>query len=186
TEDGQYAEKEKEGVQKLQKAASNMRQILKNNYISQIKKIAAFLSHKEHVYVIGRGVSYATTLESTLKIKEASYIHAEGFAGGELKHGVIALIEKGTPCIVYAPNDETYDDIISNAQEIKARGGTIIGIGPTENRVFDYFLKTGDFGDATILVQTTVAHLLGYYLAIAKNVPDPDKPRNLAKSVTVK
>ena len=61
--------------------------------------------------------------KATLKLKETSYVHAEGFAGGELKHGVIALIEKGTPCIIIAPNDETYDDVISNAQEVKARGG---------------------------------------------------------------
>ena len=80
--------------------------------------------------MIGRGLSYPTALEAALKIKEVSYIHAEGFAGGELKHGVIALIEPGTPCVVYAPNDETRADILSGAMELRSRGGYIIGIGP--------------------------------------------------------
>jgi glucosamine--fructose-6-phosphate aminotransferase (isomerizing) len=99
---------------------------------------------------------------------------------------VIALIEKGTPIIVFAPDDETYYDIISNAEEIKARGGYIIGIGPKNNEAFDEFLETANIEEATILPQVTVSHLLGYYLALARGNKDPDKPRNLAKSVTVK
>ncbi len=181
-----FAGKETEGKELLKKAAKNMTEILTDSYIAHVKLLADKLKTTEHIYIIGRGLSYATTLESTLKIKEASYIHAEGFAGGELKHGVIALIEKGTPCIVYAPNDETYDDILSNAQEIKARGGYIIGIGPKNNPVFDFFLQTADLAEATILPQSTVAHVLAYYLALARHIEDPDKPRNLAKSVTVK
>ncbi len=178
--------KEKEGAKLLRSAAVNVREILQETFVTQIKKIAKELKNKEHIYLIGRGLSYATTLEATLKLKEASYTHAEGFAGGELKHGVIALIEKGTPCIVFAPNDETYNDIISNAQEIKARGGFLIGIGPKQNKVFDRFLKTADVQDATIVPQITISHLLAYYLALIRGVEDPDKPRNLAKSVTVK
>jgi len=159
---------------------------LKSSFVRNLQKAAEELKNKEHIYVIGRGLSYATALEATLKIKETACIHAEGFAGGELKHGVIALIEKGTPCIVFAPNDETYDDIVSNAQEIKARGGFIIGIGPRSNSVFDRFLKTEDIGDATIIPQIVISQLLAYYLALKRGIKDPDKPRNLAKSVTVK
>ncbi|KKQ41565.1 MAG: Glucosamine/fructose-6-phosphate aminotransferase, isomerizing, partial [Candidatus Levybacteria bacterium GW2011_GWB1_37_8] len=133
------AEKQTQGKALLKKAAENVREILSEKFGKNLQKIADELKNKEHVYVIGRGLSYATALEATLKIKETAYIHAEGFAGGELKHGVIALVEKGTPCIVFAPNDETYDDIVSNAQEIKARGGFIIGIGPKNNKVFDRF-----------------------------------------------
>ena len=125
-------------------------------------------------------------METSLKIKETSLLHAEGFAGGELKHGVIALIEKGTPCIVLAPDDETYDDTVSNACELKARGGLIIGIGPKENKVFDLFLQTADLKEATIIPIVVISQLLAYYLALKRNVEDPDKPRNLAKSVTVK
>lgn len=180
------AKKQEEGRILLRKAGENVKEILKEEFVEEIQKVVDELSHKEHVYVIGRGLSYATALEATLKIKETACIHAEGFAGGELKHGVIALIEKGIPCIVFAPNDETYDDIISNAQEIKARGGFIIGIGPKNNKVFDKFIETTDAGDATIVPQVVISQLLAYYLALKRGIKDPDKPRNLAKSVTVK
>lgn len=180
------ANRTKEGQQLLTKAADNTSEILKASYIQKITAVVKKLHKSNHIYIIGRGLSYTAALEATLKIKEATYIHSEAFPGGELKHGVIALIEKGTPCIVFAPNDETYEEIVSNAQEIKARGGYIIGIGPKENEVFDDFLPTADVADATLLPQVAVAHLLGYYLALARGIKDPDKPRNLAKSVTVK
>lgn len=180
------AEKQNLGKQLLVDAAKNVKDILKETYLKQIVRLADELKRKEHIYIIGRGLSYATALEATLKIKETSYVHAEGFAGGELKHGVIALIEKGTPCFVFVPNDETYDAIISNAQEIKARGGFIIGIGPNNNRVFDVFLKTADIKHATIIPQVVIAQLFAYNLALKRKIKDPDKPRNLAKSVTVK
>ena len=181
-----FADKQKEGQEHLLKAAKNVTHILTDTYIEKIKAVAQKLAHKEHIYIIGRGLSYTAALEATLKIKEATYIHAEAFPGGELKHGVIALIEKGTPCIVFAPDDETYDEIVSNAQEVKARGAYILGIGPKNNTVFDDFLPTEDIKEATILPQVTIAHLLGYFLALARGMKDPDKPRNLAKSVTVK
>ena len=180
------AKKQKEGADLLLKAAKNIEKILNGATLFKIKKLAADLKSKDHVYVIGRGLSYATALEAALKLKEAAYVHAEGFAGGELKHGVIALIEKGTPCIVFAPNDETYDEIISNAQEVKARGGFIIGVGPKNNEVFDRWFKTADIAEATILPQIVYAQLLAYYTALERGVEDPDMPRNLAKSVTVK
>jgi glucosamine--fructose-6-phosphate aminotransferase (isomerizing) len=180
------ADRTKEAQQLLMKAAENTAKILEARYITKIVAVAEKLKKSEHIYIIGRGLSYTAALEATLKIKEATYIHSEAFPGGELKHGVIALIEKGTPCIVFAPNDETYEEIVSNAQEIKARGGFIIGIGPKNNEVFDEFLATDDIGEATILPEVTIAHLLGYYLSLARGNKDPDKPRNLAKSVTVK
>lgn len=181
-----FAKKHEQGRLLLLNASTNVKKILKDDFITDIKKVAQDLKNKEHIYIIGRGLSYAAALEASLKIKETSYIHAEGFAGGELKHGVIALIEKATPCIVIAPYDETYADIISNAQEIKARGGMIIGIGPKENKVFDRFIKTEDLKEATIIPQIVISQLLAYNLAIIRGVSDPDKPRNLAKSVTVK
>lgn len=180
------ANRQTEGQDLLKKAAKDIRMILGKKSIQEIKKAAKMLSKKEHIYIIGRGLSYTVALEATLKIKEAACVHAEAFPGGELKHGVIALIEKGAPCIVFAPNDETFDEIISNAQEVKARGGFIIGVGPRDNRVFDIHLKTSDIGDATLLSQVTISHLLAYYLALARGIKDVDKPRNLAKSVTVK
>jgi glucosamine--fructose-6-phosphate aminotransferase (isomerizing) len=178
------AGKTKEGVKAVSLAASEIDRILKEEE-ENIKKIAHFLSTKEHVFIIGRGASYPSALEAALKIREVSYIHAEGLAGGELKHGPISLISAGTPVIVFAPNDETNGAILSNAMEIKARGGVIIGIGPTNSSVFDYHIKVEDVKDGSYLAHLVPAQLLSYFLAVLKNL-DPDKPRNLAKSVTVK
>jgi glucosamine--fructose-6-phosphate aminotransferase (isomerizing) len=124
-------------------------------------------------------------LEAALKIKEVSYIHAEGFAGGELKHGVIALVEAGTPCVVLAPNDETFSSILSGAEEIKARGGYIIGISPSPSDVWDEHVQVADVGEAASIVNAVPPQILAYELALYRGL-DPDKPRNLAKSVTVK
>lgn len=170
------------GVNQIKKAVIEVEKLVRSQ---QIKKIAHQLKNKQHIYVLGRGVSYPTALESALKIKEASYLHAEAFAGGELKHGVIALIEKNTPVIIYNPEDETYDDTLSSAYEVKARGGYVIGVSSKTNQVYDEFIKVNDCQEATVIPNVVVAQLLGYYLALAKGF-DPDKPRNLAKSVTVK
>ncbi len=181
-----FAQRQNEGKLLLSQTAENVVEILKKENLTKIKELAKHLKAHEHIFLIGRGLSYAAALEATLKIKETACVHAEGFAGGELKHGVIALITKGTPCIVFAPNDDTYNSIISNAQEVKARGGFIIGIGSKENGVFDIFLKTANVKEATIIPQIVISQLLAYYLALERGIEDPDKPRNLAKSVTVK
>lgn len=180
------AGKAEEGRRSLEKTALGIKKLLLPAYISKIKKLAKNLSKKEHMYVLGRGLSYPAALEFALKLKETSYLHAEGFAGGELKHGVIALVEKGTPVFVLAPLDETYDEIISNAQEVSARGGYIIGLSPKPHPVFDYYFNVDDVGDSTLILEIVVSQLLAYYTALAKGLKDPDKPRNLAKSVTVK
>ncbi len=174
-----------DGAALVRRAAEGLRWMLADSWIDRVREVARTIYQAEHLYIIGRGLSYPTALEAALKIKEVSYIHAEGFAGGELKHGVIALIAPGTPCVVYAPNDETRADILSGAMELKSRGGYIIGIGPTCDPVFDVHLPTPDVGDAAPLVQALPAQMLGYHAALLRG-NDPDKPRNLAKSVTVK
>jgi glutamine---fructose-6-phosphate transaminase (isomerizing) len=179
-------DKQETAKEQLLRASEDIKKILHDDNTQKIKDLAEKLKTKEHMYILGRGLSYATAMEATLKIKETACVHAEGFAGGELKHGVIALIEQGTPCIVFAPNDETYDEIVSNAQEVKARGALIIGIGPKNNKVFDHFFETADNQEATLLSEVVISQLFAYYLALARNIEDPDKPRNLAKSVTVK
>lgn len=175
----------KDGKSLLIKTAEEIDRLLENRSIKKLKEIAKILGSCEFIYIIGRGLSYPTALEAALKIKEVSYIHTEGLAGGELKHGPIALISKGTPCIVFAPKDETHQAIISNATEIKARGGLVIGISPENSSVFDHWIEVGDVGKAQIMAQIVPVQLLAYYLATSKGY-DPDKPRNLAKSVTVK
>ncbi|MGD0329280.1 MAG: glutamine--fructose-6-phosphate transaminase (isomerizing) [Nitrososphaeria archaeon] len=149
-----------------------------------IKQIADKLKDKEHIFLVGRGLMYPTALEAALKIKEVSYIHAEGFSGGELKHGTIALIEDGTPCIVFSSR-ETEKDIVSNAMEIKARGGYIIGVNSKNNPIFDFFIKTPDSDILDPITHIVPIQILAYQLAVLRGY-DPDKPRNLAKSVTVK
>lgn len=167
----------------LLNAAEEIERILKQK--TKLEPIVNLLAKSEHIYVIGRGVSFPSALEAALKIKEVSYIHAEGLAGGELKHGVMALVSKGAPYIVFAPRDETYQAMISNAIEIKSRGGIIIGIGPEREDVFDYWIEVRDCADATVIAQIVPVQLLAYFLSVKKGY-DPDKPRNLAKSVTVK
>ncbi|GIW03552.1 MAG: glutamine--fructose-6-phosphate aminotransferase [Thermomicrobiales bacterium] len=174
-----------EGAKLVRLAAEGLRWMLSDGWLDRLREVAHAIYQAEHLYIIGRGLSYPTALEAALKIKEVSYIHAEGFAGGELKHGVIALIAPGTPCVVYAPNDETRADILSGAMELKSRGGYIIGISPASDPVFDVHLPTPDVGDAAPLVQALPAQMLGYHAALLRG-NDPDKPRNLAKSVTVK
>jgi len=177
--------KEKEAELLLNNAAKEAERILEDNNIKKIKEIAKTLKDSKNIYVIGRGLSYPSALEASLKIKEVSYIPTEGLAGGELKHGTIALIEKGTPCIVFAPKDETFESIISNATEIKSRGGVIIGVSSKKSDVFDYFIEVKDIAQAAFITQIIPLQLLAYFLAVYKGL-DPDKPRNLAKSVTVK
>ncbi|MCC7371861.1 MAG: glutamine--fructose-6-phosphate transaminase (isomerizing) [Chloroflexi bacterium] len=174
-----------EAARLLERAATEIEAMLSDSRRDLVRQIAEEVYLREHMYIIGRGPSYPMALEAALKVKEVSYVHAEGFAGGELKHGVIALIEPGTPCLVLAPNDETHDDILSGAMEVKARGGKIIGIGPKHDEAFDFHIPVADLGEASGIVQAVPAQLLGYYLALLRG-HDPDKPRNLAKSVTVK
>ncbi|MBI4153669.1 glutamine--fructose-6-phosphate transaminase (isomerizing) [Candidatus Woesebacteria bacterium] len=179
------AGKYKKGVLILKKVSRQMNKMFKNGLEKEIRKLAKKLKEKEHIHIIGRGINHATALEGALKIKEASYIHAEGFAAGELKHGVIALVEKGTPCIVVVANDRAREAVLSNAMEMKTRGGYIIGISPTKEKVFDYWLPVPDARVASPIVSVVPMQLLAYHLTILRGF-DPDKPRNLAKSVTVK
>lgn len=167
----------------LEKSANEIEGILKKT--EAIKELTDKISHTKHIYVLGRGLSYPIALESALKIKEISYIHAEGFPGGELKHGPIALIEKGTPVIVYVPNDETKEAVLANAMEVKARGAFVVGVGVEKTEAFDYFFEVQDTGASSVLPHVVFAQLLAYYLTLKLGL-NPDKPRNLAKSVVVK
>jgi glucosamine--fructose-6-phosphate aminotransferase (isomerizing) len=173
------------GAELVERAAAEIQSFLSDGRAQQLRELAEQFADAHHLYVIGRGPSYPMALEAALKIKEVSYIHAEGFAGGELKHGVIALIEPGTPCLVLAPADETFRAIVSGAQEIKARGGFIIGISPASSEVWDVHIPVADVGEAASIVNAVPPQVLAYELALRRGL-DPDKPRNLAKSVTVK
>lgn len=174
-----------EGKILLVNAASQINDMLNPRYEEHILKLAEKIQDVESMYVIGKGSNYPMALEAAIKLQEVSYIHAEGFAGGELKHGPIALIDKNVPCIAIVANDETKHEIISNAIEVKSRGGYIIGISPENHDVFDYWIKVPEVGEASPIVNIIPIQILAYQLAILRK-NNPDMPRNLAKSVTVK
>jgi glutamine---fructose-6-phosphate transaminase (isomerizing) len=152
----------------------------------QTIRIADLLKDIRDIYILGKSLHFPIALEGALKIKELTYIHAEGIAAGEIKHGPLALIDNNSVVIVINPRDNTYDDVLSNAHEIKARGATIIGISNESEEVYDYFIKLPNFDSILYpLIEIIPLQLLAYHLALKKNA-DPDYPRNLAKSVTVK
>ncbi|MFT4343564.1 MAG: glutamine--fructose-6-phosphate transaminase (isomerizing) [Candidatus Woesearchaeota archaeon] len=175
--------KKNEGIKQIMYAQNHVKTLIQENG-SNIKKIAEKIHTAKSLFIIGRDLAYPTALEAALKIKEVSYIHAEGFPGGELKHGTIALIEKNTPCIVINTT-ATESRIQANADELKARGAYLIGVSETENDIYDEWIKIKDTGLSSPISIIIPFQLLAYYLALAKKC-DPDKPRNLAKSVTVK
>jgi glutamine---fructose-6-phosphate transaminase (isomerizing) len=154
---------------------------------AEIQSIAARLREARDIYIIGRSVHYPIALEGALKIKELSYIHAEGIVAGELKHGPLALIDKNTYVIVINPEDRTYSDNLVSAREIKTRGATIIGISNKPDETYDIYFKIPSVTSHILypIIEIIPLQILAYYLALIKNI-DPDYPRNLAKSVTVK
>ncbi len=157
---------------------------------NEIEKTAQDISHAKSVLYIGRGTAYPIALEAALKLKEISYIHAEGYAAGELKHGPIALIDEFTPVIAVAPYDELMEKTISNVQEIAARGGPITllsdakGIAEAADAVKHSIRAPECEPFQAPFVYSPLIHLLAYHVAVAKGT-DVDQPRNLAKSVTV-
>jgi glucosamine--fructose-6-phosphate aminotransferase (isomerizing) len=152
---------------------------------AQIIGISDRLAASNSALVVGRGLGAATAQEVALKIKEASYVHAEAFAAGELKHGAIALVSDGTPCLIVGGHDPEGLDADTTARELLSRGGYTIGIGTGAGSSFAEHIEIPRTGFATPLAQVLIAQMLAYRTALAKGI-NPDRPRNLAKSVTVK
>ena len=152
----------------------------------KLRVLSENLCRRKDFYYIARGINFAIASEGALKLKEISYIHAEGMPAGELKHGTLALIEPGTPVIVICPNDYTYKETLSNAIEAKARGAYIIAVSDIENEIYDYWIKIPAVDELLYPLVTIIPlQLLAYHIAVSLGL-DPDMPRNLAKSVTVK
>jgi len=159
------------------------------NQEPSIKAVAEEIAKARDVLYIGRGASYPLALEGALKLKEISYIHAEGYAAGEMKHGPIALIDEAVPIIVIAPHDAHFEKTISNMQEVMARGGKVLLISDRDGiakagKVWASIEVPTTNSFITPLIYAIPVQLLAYYAAIAKGT-DVDQPRNLAKSVTV-
>ncbi|MGB9680577.1 MAG: glutamine--fructose-6-phosphate transaminase (isomerizing) [Minisyncoccia bacterium] len=177
----------KQVVKELKHLSLVAKKLLKEKeFLEKLKSIANLLKKEHHLYIIGRGFNYPTALETALKIKEGTYLHAEAFAGGELKHGVIALVEKNTPCFVHFAKDIEETNTLINAMELKSRGAYLIGFGYKSFKDFNKTIVLPEVKDIySPLLNILPIYLISYYLAVLKG-RDPDKPRNLAKSVTVK
>ncbi len=174
-------------VVELEKIPGKIQKVLEKS--DQIKYIASEIKDSTNAIYLGRGVNFPVALEGALKLKEISYIHAEGYPAAEMKHGPIALIDEKMPVIVIATNKNAYDKIVSNVQEVKARKGIVISIvceGDVEiAKLSDYFIEIPETEDPlTPLLSVIPLQLLSYHIALMRGC-DVDQPRNLAKSVTV-
>ena len=150
---------------------------------------AAQLAHKSHALFLGRGLHYPIAMEGALKLKEISYIHAEAYPAGELKHGPLALVDKEMPVFAVAPNDALLEKFKSNLEVVKARGGELYVFADADSEVakFDgvHILRLPEhYGLLSPILHVVPLQLLAYHAALVKGT-DVDKPRNLAKSVTV-
>ncbi|MBN1375934.1 MAG: glutamine--fructose-6-phosphate transaminase (isomerizing) [Dehalococcoidia bacterium] len=179
-------------VHSFDMAADNIRKISKqvdkviawNN--DEIKHIADLYYKSNDCYYIARGINFAIASEGALKLKEISYIHAEGMPAGELKHGTLSLIQKDTPVLVICPADYTYDETLSNAIEAKSRGARIIAVSDQNNEVYDHWIRLPKVHDLLYpIVAVVPLQMLAYEMTIRLG-NNPDMPRNLAKSVTVR
>jgi len=172
--------------QALQKIPDQVQEILKLN--EEIRRIASDYCQNPNFLYLGRGYNYPVALEGALKLKEISYIHAEGYPAAEMKHGPIALIDENMPTVVIAPGDALFDKVISNMQEVKARGGRILVITDSEQefgRLADHVIRVPKtLPYLTPLLNVVPLQLLAYHVAVQRGC-DVDMPRNLAKSVTV-
>jgi len=175
-------------LETLQKVPGYMKESLETE--EQIKKIARKYKDTSDFFFIGRGFSYPTALEGALKLKEITYIHGEGYAAGELKHGPLALIDDDVPVVAVTPPGHSHDKTLSNLEEVKARGAKVIALGSNDDPVLksesDEFIGFSNEIDEKFspLPYVIPLQLLAYYISVERNI-DPDKPKNLAKCVTV-
>ncbi len=174
-------------VRELSLIPEKMEEVLKVN--AQVKELSKMFTYTNNFLYLGRGYNYPVALEGALKLKEISYIHAEGYPAAEMKHGPIALIDERMPIVVIATRNDMYDKVLSNIQEIKARKGRVIALvtkGDTQmSRVADETIEIPEVEPCfEPLITTIPLQLLSYYIAVCKGC-NVDQPRNLAKSVTV-
>ena len=174
-------------IEELASIPEKMEKALETN--EQSKKIAPIFSYAKNFIYLGRGYNYPVALEGALKLKEISYIHAEGYPAAEMKHGPIALIDAEMPVVFIAPHKGMYEKILSNIQEVKARKGKIISIvtkgDKVVSKISDYSVAIPETEECFVPMLACIPlQLLAYHIAIVKGC-NVDQPRNLAKSVTV-
>ncbi len=177
----------KEIIEELLKLPSKIQSVL--DRADEVEKIAEDFKNAQNFLYLGRGYSFPTALEGALKLKEISYIHAEGYPAAEMKHGPIALIDEKMPVVFVTPHDSVFDKVVSNVQEVKARGGRVIAITTRDEESLhgklDYEFRIPETKDMLTPVLASIPlQLLAYYIAVKRGA-NVDQPRNLAKSVTV-
>jgi glucosamine--fructose-6-phosphate aminotransferase (isomerizing) len=177
----------KEIIEELQKLPAKIQSVL--DRAAEIETIAEDFKNAQNFLYLGRGYSFPTALEGALKLKEISYIHAEGYPAAEMKHGPIALIDEQMPVVFVTPHDSVFDKVVSNVQEVKARGGRVIAITTRDEEALegklDYEFRIPETKDMLTPVLASIPlQLLAYYIAVKRGA-NVDQPRNLAKSVTV-
>ncbi len=166
-------------------AAEALKEWFKSDEPKKIEDMALKILDIEDLYLFGKAEFYQTAREGMIKLIEVANIHAHALPSGDLKHYVIAMITKGVHAVALVPEGPLRNDVINAVEQIKTRGGTIIGISPTPHSEFDYFVKIPGAGDLTAVLAVVPLQLMTYYLTLQKGYPI-DKPRNIAKSVTVK
>ncbi|CDG64730.1 MAG: hypothetical protein PWQ15_1682 [Methanobacterium sp.] len=179
---------DEELLEELQKIPDCMNEVL--SLEDRIKEMAGKYKDASDFFFIGRGFSYPTAMEGALKLKEITYIHGEGYAAGELKHGPLALIDDDVPVVAVVPPGKSHDRTLSNVQEVKARGARVIGLGSEDDQVLSS--ESSDMIEFPHQIQELISpllyvvplQLLSYYISVQRGI-DPDKPKNLAKCVTV-
>jgi glutamine---fructose-6-phosphate transaminase (isomerizing) len=151
-----------------------------------IRRLAEELKSISDLYILGDGVHYLIACEAALKLKELAYVHAEAMPSGELKHGPLALLDSGSYVMVFNPFDSTYSNTLASAHEAKARGVKIIGVSDRPNEIYDHWIKIPRVEEQLFpILEIIPIQLLAYHMAVKRNA-NPDYPRNLAKSVTVR
>jgi glucosamine--fructose-6-phosphate aminotransferase (isomerizing) len=180
-------EKEREYLDSLRRLPGAMNEVLQSE--SEMSVWAARFASKDHALFLGRGIHWPIAMEGALKLKEISYIHAEAYAAGELKHGPLALVDANMPVVAVAPSDALSEKLMSNLQEVRARGGELYVIADKGTRIkpseFVHICELGAHAGAlSPILHVLPLQLLAYHTALVRGT-DVDKPRNLAKSVTV-
>jgi glutamine---fructose-6-phosphate transaminase (isomerizing) len=179
---------DKKLLEELHKVPGYMKTTLDNEDL--IIEIAKKYKDSSDFFFIGRGFSYPTALEGALKLKEITYIHGEGYAAGELKHGPLALIDDEVPVLAVVPPGSSHDKTLSNIEEVKARGAYVLAVGSSKDEVLksqahDVMVFDDEIGEMLSPIPYVLPlQLLSYYISVERGI-DPDKPKNLAKCVTV-
>ena len=179
------AGKKEIAIKNLENVSTEVRKLFEPSSITHLQHVATYLAKQKHIFILGKGQNFLIAKEGMIKMIEGSYIHAHAMPAGDLKHYAITLIEKGTPVIAILSKDDAYNAVLNAIHEVRARGAYVVALSPEENKSFDMHIPVPDLGEVSAIYNVVPFQLITYYMSVmlGNNV---DKPRNIAKSVTVK